>query len=384
MSLDFALAWQCPHLTVEEHVVLDADRRSLKSRQPIASLGSVRLLVNDEVYVPQGGLFSAARLIGAVSGPFDIPPDHNTLTIRSPVGSWTYQFRVRTITRLNAAEVVRLLLRDGCEVATPFDSGGHLAFNEDSTVGPDSFLEVSGSAASILGFGAVGVNAYQRRAQGAMLYPGWQLMTPPDLITARFPKFVQPVKANPVFKLTYAVPGNRCLRCGGTLIENDVRFDVTGQAITIQNENLLYQAALKILLTLKGSNPYYLWYGSAIQSHIGGKALPGIATLLNEDVRRALGKLQSLQAEQSKYQPVSFKERLYSIESVNVQQQDQDQTVFTIDVTVRNASGSPIDLSIVFTVPSVVALMGSNGLSLGTDRVGLSNLSPPSILMGQG
>jgi hypothetical protein len=49
-----------------------------------------------------------------------------------------------------------------------------------------------------------------------------------------------------------------------------------------------------------------------------------------------------------------------------------------IDVTVQNASAEPIELTIVFTVPSVVALMGSNGLTLGTEKAGITTINIPN------
>jgi len=125
------------------------------------------------------------------------------------------------------------------------------------------------------------------------------------------------------------------------------------------------------LLTNMGSNPYHTWYGSRIMSRIGTKAVSGVSMMISEDVRNALSRMQSLQVEQGKYQKIPLKEQLYAILNVQVSPHQQDPTTFLIDVVVQNASGEPITLSIVFTVPSAVALMGSNGLMLGTAAVGL-------------
>lgn len=142
--------------------------------------------------------------------------------------------------------------------------------------------------------------------------------------------------------------------------------------ILIENENLLYQAALKILLTDRGSNTFHPWYGTYLRSRVGSKALSGVASLINEDVRRALKRIQDMQEQKTKYQAVSFKERLYSVLSVEVLPHSQDPTTYMINVVVQNASSTPINLSIVFTVPGVVALMGSNGLTLGNEIAGVS------------
>jgi phage baseplate assembly protein W len=356
---------------MEEVVTLGADRRTLNTRQPVANSGTVRVLVNDEMFVPQSGLFSSAQLYGTMSGPFDLIENEDVLNVTTPAGTSSVSLGIHGTARLTADEILKKLQRANFSVAEVSNYNGHLVFADTVAVGPDSFVTVSGSAAGSLGFGVAGVNSYQRNALGVQLYPGWRLYKRPDEITNRYPKFDYPVKGNPIFKVTYTVPGHRCLRCGGAYIENDYRFTVDGQALMIQDENLLYQASLKMLLTNKGSNPYHPWYGADIKTRIGTKAVSGVAALLNEDVRRALTRFQTLQGEQSKFQQVSFKERLYSILQVEVLPHAQDPTTFQVNVTIQNASSQPIDLSIVFTVPNVVALMGSNGLLLGPDAVQL-------------
>jgi phage baseplate assembly protein W len=375
MSADYQLAWRCPHLTMEEVVPLDPDRRSLFTSQPIAGSGTVRILVNDELYVPQGGLFVGADLYGTVSGPFDITENEADLTITSPVGSQTFVFPISGTVRWTTDQVVNYLLRNDLTIVSVLNSNGHLLFKDASTIGPDSFVEVSGKAAFSLGFGAVtcgDTSGYQRRAQGRQIYPAWELDSREDVITNRYPRFRQAVVTNPVFKVTYTVPVQRCRRCRATFVENDYRFNTGGQAILIENENLLYQAAFKIILTDQGSNPYHPWYGTTLRSRIGSKAIAAVSALISEDVRRALAKIQVLQEEQSKYQTVTFKERLYSVLSVNVLPHEQDPTTFMVDVVAQNASAEPVNLSIVFAVPDVVALMGTNGLMLGTEAAGLS------------
>lgn len=374
MSLDAQLAWPCPHLTVEEVVPLGSDRMSLDTRQPVAASGLVRILVNDEVFVPQGGFFSAAQISGVTSGPFDILANENVLTIESSGGTESVTFPVTgSVVRMTTDQVVKRCAAAGLQSVLVENVGGFLTLTDRQKVGPGSYLRVRGTAATALGFGAPGTQWAGRPwgVQGRQVYPGWNLYLRPDEITNRFPKFTSPVRGNPVFKVTYAVPVTRCLRCRATYVENDFRFNPAGEIILVQNEDLLYQAALKILLTDLGSNPFHSWYGTTIRSRIGTKALSGTSAVLSEDVRRALTRMQTLQAQQAKYQQVTFKERLYTILGVDVQRHRQDPTTFLIDVTVQNASGEPVLLNIVFTVPEVVALMGSNGLMLGTEAAGL-------------
>ncbi len=394
MSKDIQIAWSCPHLTIEEKVSLGADRMSLQTRQPVGAAGTVRILVNNEIYIPQMGLSTPAELWSAVSGPYDIVTGKDTLTVSCPAGTQTISMGVQSTTRYSAVQAVSEFKKRGLSIVSVTEANGHIVFTDPSTVGPDSFIKVSGTAATAFGFGAPkggtvceGVE-YQWRANGRLLFPGWSLNVRADSITNRFPKFNDVISGSPVFKVTYTVPPQRCLRCGGTYVENDYRFDVEGQTVLIENENLLYQAALKILLTDRGSNVYHPWYGTYLRSRVGSKALAGVASLINEDVRRALQRVQTLQEQKAKYQVVSFKERLYTVLSVQVLPHSQDPSTYMIDVVVQNASAKPIDLSIVFTVPEVVALMGSNGLTLGNEIAGYSpntiKLPDPAVLRVDG
>ena len=381
MSLDYQLAWPCSHMTLEEVVSLDTDRRSLFTRQPIANLGTVRITANDDILIPQGGLFSAAEITGAVSGPFDIIEGENTLSVTTTTGSDTFTFPVRGTIRYSSADVVKVLtlgladtfIGNGNSKVLVGSDNGHLTFTNTTTLGPEASVRVSGSAAAVLGFG----NSTQQVAVGKQLYPAWGIYDRPienkidATAVTRYPKFSFPVKTNPVFKVTYSVPSNRCLRCRGGFIENDYRFDPTGQAIMVQNEDLLYQAALKIILTDRGSNPYQPWYGTQLRSRIGSKILAGVSAVISEDIRQALAKYQSLQESQAKYQKVSYKERLYAILAVSVKPHVQDNTAFLVEVVVQNASGEPVNLTTIFTVPTVVALMGSNGLMMGSQLAGI-------------
>jgi len=373
VSKDLQLAWRCPHLTVEERVVLGSDRTSLQTTQPVGNATTVRILVNDDAAIPQGGLFAAAQLHSTVSGPFDIIENEDVFIVETPRGTNTINFNVTGVQRFTTSQVLQRLALEGFDETLAENVNNHLVFTDTSVVGPDSFVRVRGSAAAALGFGDLsGTNNRQRGARGRQIYPGWVLAKRTDDSTFRYPRFIRPIKNDPIFKVTYSVPPRRCKRCRGTFIENDTRFDATGQGIFITDENLLYQACLKILLTDVGSNPYHNWYGTTIRSRIGSKAVGNVAALLSEDVRRALARLQNVQRAQAEYQQVTAKERLYAVLGVRTRPHSQDPTTFLMDVTVQNASGEPVSLTIVFSVPEVVALLGSNGLYLGTDAAGIT------------
>ena len=216
-----------------------------------------------------------------------------------------------------------------------------------------------------------------------MVYPGWVLLSRPNQTptltssggvqdnTARYPYFRKPLKGSPVLKVTYVTVGNQCPRCQGTLIENDYQFTSLGSLITISNEDLLYQACMKAILTQRGSNPYHPTYGTTILQQIGRKVTSYAANLVKEDIARSLKGVSGLQARQAKYQNVGMRERLYKVNTVAVSPSPTDPTLLFCEVVVQNMSNKPVSLSIAFSVPGAVALAGSNGMSLGTTAVGL-------------
>ena len=173
----------------------------------------------------------------------------------------------------------------------------------------------------------------------------------------------------------------RCPRCQATYVENDYRFDVAGEVITIENENLLYQACLKAILTIRGSNPYHPGYGSTLLSRIGSKQVRATAASLKEDVINTLSRVQSVQNGQRKFQQVQDRERLYRINTVTVRPSGDDPTVFFLDVSVTNGTGQPVQLSIVYSAPGAVALAGSNGQVLGLETTGLSRAQSQRFLL---
>jgi hypothetical protein len=366
MSRDFALGWNCPHLTYEERLTLPSDRRTLQTAQSIASSNTVRLTAND-IAIPQSGLFSVAQLFASVGGPFDLTPLTKDLTVETSQGSWGISLPVASRTRLTTEQVLRELRGRGTFLAE--NVNGHLSISDTSQVGPESFVKVSGSAVAALGFGSSS-NGRCYGARGQKILPAWDILAYSrqirDItITDKYPRFREPVLSNPLLKISYATSRDRCLRCGGTNVENDFRYDASGQDILIENESLLQQIVLKMLLTERGSNFFHRQYGSIVKSVVGTKVLAGTAALLSEDVRRALSLVQNVQRQQAVVQQVSPRERLYSILSVNVMQHEKDPTVFLIDITVQNASAEPINIPVVFTVPGVTAQAGTNGQSLG-------------------
>lgn len=392
MSLEIQAGHGCPHIVQEEPVLLGSDRRSLSTRAPIAGAASVRVLVNNSQYVPSSGLFSQAVLTSASAGPYRIQrcvgtvgPDGNLFTVTT--GSGVVSVRLPEGDRVTLARIQRTLKLSGInDLVLVTEENGALSLVESQDAGPSSFIRVSGLGATSLGF-------LQTGARGQQVYPGWELLANEDIyptvlplgvriVKARYPKFTEPLRGNPTLKVTYTAMPERCPRCNGTYIENDYRFDPQGDVITITNEDLLYQACLKAILTVQGSNPYHRSFGSKITTRIGHKLVGASAQLVKEDVINALGQVRTLQAGQKKAQNISNREFLLAVQSVEVRPSADDPTIFFVDVTVRNASNRVINLTTVFSVPGTIALAGSNNLPLGMETAGLSREQSQRFLLG--
>jgi phage baseplate assembly protein W len=390
VSVEIQAGFPCPHLIVEEPVALGSDGRSLVTRAPVSNATSVRVLVNDDFYVPASGLYSQA-LLQARSGPYRIErctgvlgPDANEITVASSQGTVTLS--LPTGKRIKTADLERALKVTALnDIVTITTRNNAIAFGDAATTGPRSFVRVSGKGADALGFS-------QKGARGREIYPGWRLVarqdsypssTPRGLIPvpARYPQFVKPVAGNPDIKVTYAAMPERCPRCQATYVENDYRFNAGGSVVTIENEDLLYQACLKALLTERGSNPYHPGYGSRLLSRIGSKQVRSTAAAVREDVINALTRVQSLQSGQRKFQQVKDRERLYRINSVSVRPSADDPTVFFVDASVTNGTGTPVQLNIVYSAPGAVALAGSNGQALGLETTGLTRAQSQRYLL---
>ncbi len=379
MSKEIQIGFPCTHYIIEETVSLGSDRKTVVSGSPIGSEPSVRLLVNNQYYIPSSGLYTQAFLTSSKIGPYRIEkcvgllgPDANLLIVETPSGK--FEVRLPEFKRLSLKDLQKALrlsvLYDFVEIT---EQSGAIALKEKQNLGKESWIRVSGKGAESLGF-------IQKGARGATLYPGWKLVKEETIIpsslnprsaSARKVVFDAPLRGNPDLKLSYTTIPSMCKRCRATFVENDYRFSPTGDVLTIENENLLLQACLKAVLTNKGSNPFHVSYGSKIQTRIGNKIVGATAALVREDVVRALQIVKRLQTQQREFQTITSKELLVRISSVDVTTDANDPTVYYVDVVVRNGSNEPVSISITYTAPGAVALTGSNGQSLGTSRVGV-------------
>ena len=188
---------------------------------------------------------------------------NETLTITTSTGAAT--ITLPTGPRVLLSAVKKEIILGASALVSCDESNSSIVLTDKNETGELSIMTLSGRGAKSLGFS-------QMKASGRRVYPGWALLSRPNNLpnlsasgapqvnTARYPYFRTPLKGAPVLKVTYVTTGSQCPRCQGTLIENDYRFNVLGDALIIGNEDLLYQSCLKAILTLRGSNPYHQAY----------------------------------------------------------------------------------------------------------------------------
>jgi phage baseplate assembly protein W len=175
--------------------------------------------------------------------------------------------------------------------------------------------------------------------------PGWEIIKDKNNMDphARVIRFHEPLRTDDdIFEVSYHTVRGVCRRCMGLGIENDFRHDRKGDPIFVENQRLLLQEVEKIVFTVKGSNLFHRWYGTSISELIGTKIVGGgqyVETQLVTEVSDALERYKQIKEQQSRYQPVSRKEMLQRIVSIEVKQDKYDATVFDVSIVLESQSG---------------------------------------------
>ncbi len=346
MSVEFQLAYTCPHEMLREPVRLEADGVTLATSQ--TAVGGIRVYMND-TEIPPDGLQSPARLVAGSEGPYRVYPDACTLS----VGYGGFVKEVELSTGVHTAAALAKELDKLYPEVDVTEHRGRLHFEDRAQAGVASSIKISGSASETVGFSG------QRSAYGREVVPPWGVGIRDGYITVSYPRFFYTPKqaVNARFEVSYYTEAHRCRRCMATRVENDFRADSGGHLRLINNENLLYQSCLKALLTNLGSNLQHTWYGSNIMKLVGTKAHSGVSSVISAEIQRVLETHMSLQEKQAQYQKVTMKERLYRVVSIQVQQHRDDPTTFMCNVIVQNYSGKPVRLSVVYTAPGAHSLI---------------------------
>ena len=350
MSKDFQIAFPCTHIAIAEPVQLGADRTTLVTVIGAVSVSEVRL--NGHL-VPPEGLLSAARLTTATRAPFRIYPDATDLKI-TLTGGLEYVYDLPA--GLRSAPEMQALLSTTPNLDVSVPDSGQLVLTDVVAKGPGSRITVSGGASASLGLDR------QRGSMGREICPPWGLSVPESGEAPR-PRLHYPPKVGKAarWEVTYLMPPDRCRRCMSSRVENDLRFRSNGEPGLISDENLLYQTVMKCLLTSKGSNPYHSWYGTRIAGMVGQKSGSAVVGMIKSDVEQRITELIGIQSTQAKYQGVSVRERIKSVDRLDVRTHESDPTTLLVNLVVRNGSNKQVKIGIVFTTPGTVGTVLRNG-----------------------
>jgi hypothetical protein len=359
VSYDRKLDQICPHLVVEESLFVGSDRVTVRPQRPISAFNSVRVRLNGETEVPSSGVDLPALAKGSKPGPFTISSTTNTLIVQ--VGNEAPQTVQIPVGKNLTPQQVSRLLNDRLRGAFTTVSKKHVCLNS-VVKGPEGtlFIHTGSSLAPVLGF------PVNRQWKGRSLVPGWSLVQDPNTLSdrpSRLIVFDRPLLGSLDYvEIDYATIQQECRRCGGIGIEYDWRDGRTGGGVAVIDESLLIQEVLKIVYTVRGSNPFHAWYGTSIIDSIGKKHRSILKNMIVAEINEAIRRWQDIKKQQESGrtgQEVTDKEFPFRLVGVNVQEDSSDPTVLAVTVTIQNRSGRSFSVERTLKVPEPEDLLGS-------------------------
>jgi phage baseplate assembly protein W len=347
----------------EEALFLLLDRQTVRPLRPIAAVSSVRVRLNGVTESPSPGVVLPAQATGAKAGPYNIRSgvndqlvvkidQRNEQVLTAPSGN--------QLSAIQVATALNKTLRDAMFDVTARKQLRLITAAKG--LGATIFVNASGSTlASTLGMPT------NRGWHGQTTVPGWSIVNDPNTLLDRPTRLIvfdDPLKGfSDYVELDYATIRQECRRCGGLGIENDWRYDGSGQVVKAQNETLLIQELLKATYTVQGSNPFHPAYGTQIINTIGRKQSASglVQNMIVSEIYQAFNRWQSIkrQQEENVGQTVTDEEYPFRLLSVGLQQSDQDPTVIFVNATVQNRSSKPVQIERGLRLPNQIDIMST-------------------------
>lgn len=362
MSFDRQIDQVCPHLVVDETIFVDASRQIIRPVKPIATLNSVSLRLNGLLDVPSQGVMLPVQVQGLGIGPFNIVKGVNdTLVVRVNQGP-VQTVQVPAAAQVPADKVAGYLNFGLTGVQFNVVNNVYLQMQSaDSGYAATVWVDGASTIAQTIGF------LMNHLYRGVNVNPGWSLVLDPTSLPQlpyRMIIFDTPLKSIADFaELSYNTVRTQCRRCGGTGVEDDWQYGISGDTGEVRDEALLIQEIEKIMFTLRGSNPFHTWYGTTLTDTVGKKFTIGnfIQTLIVNDITTTFNRWQSIKTQQQQVvrQYVSDKEFPARLLGVQLQQSTQDPTVIYVNVTIQNRSTQPIQISRGLKLPQPLDLLGA-------------------------
>jgi hypothetical protein len=360
MTTDLRARNQCPHQILREWLepTFDLFNGILRPSKPTSS-DDVKVYYNGN-QVPRSGIQSPAQVTLPTPGPFNIIQGVND-TVNISVNGESFQ----TITlppgrMVSSSRVLEAFLKAlNINVRGFVDTTTQRVCLSTVLEGPSASLYFNGGTAtnSLLGLPQV------RFFWGSLKLPGWSLVQDPLVPSnvdpyRRVILFNEPLEIVPggVFEVDYATLRGSCRRCASLNLEWDHRYDSNGDPILARDVELLLQETEKIVLTIKGTQPFQSWYGSSIETLIGSKLPADIAyleTQLSNEIRTTLEKYQSVKSQQARLQPTTDSEFLVRVLSVEVTTDPDDPTFIFIQIRLQNRAGEVETLNRALSLASI-------------------------------
>ena len=329
MSFDFRIRNYCDHIVYRELVELEDDQLTLVIPRPIANKSSVELYIDDTLILENDPVFGHRIQRQEF---YSFSEEQGAEIFRAQDGIVVTAFRQNI-----QADTISYFLNDDRSVSVSSTNFTVISSPEGFT-----FFEPSSNFDSSL--------------EGEHIYITYtfDVESPESTSSALheiiFDRFV--LADNHVIELTYPTTVTNCRKCNAFGYLNDIAINSVGEIETVVDTEKLLQDAFIWTFTEVRSDPFYAYIGTVITRIVGQPYVQNQTELdISTTVRDSLTFLQELQGLQSRVQEVTPQETLIRIESINLQRDNEDPTVFRLSVVVNSQldQGQEIDTLLRFS-----------------------------------
>jgi len=151
----------------------------------------------------------------------------------------------------------------------------------------------------------------------------------------------------PLVEVDYLTVLERCPKCLGVSVVDDIRISTDGDVALVKDEGYLVQQVEKFIVTQIGSNTFHNWMGTDLQSLIGTKVadIDLINSRVTNQINTAVNKLIDLQEQQIAAGRVMTPGELYGTTLGISVEETGDYSVFEVTLSFTARSGKTIEYS---------------------------------------